>query len=56
MDRKELSEYLVGKVIASVQMGEYLHWENVIYSIEFTDGTVIELSGNADCAFVEVAE
>lgn len=45
---KELAELLVGKTVKEVRWHSYLGWPMCVSEIEFTDGTVVEVSGNAD--------
>lgn len=45
---KELAQLLVGKTIKEVRWHSYLGWPMCVSEIEFTDGTVIDVCGNAD--------
>ena len=49
----ELVKMLEGKTIAKIEYGHYLHWPLTVDEIKFTDGTSIDLSGNADYARIE---
>lgn len=48
----EIAARLIGRTIVAVSYGEYLGWEMTVESITLDDGTVVELSGNADVAIV----
>lgn len=50
--REEAVEYLKGKTIKDIMHGSYLGWFT-IHEIRFTDGTVVELAGNADEARID---
>lgn len=43
-----LADLLVGKAIKEVRWHSYLVWPMCVSEIEFTDGTVVDASGNAD--------
>ena len=45
---KELAELLVGKTIKEVRWHSYLGWPMCVSKIEFTDGAVVHVAGNAD--------
>lgn len=45
---KELADLLVGKTIKEVSWHSYLGWPMCVSKIEFTDGTVVHITGNAD--------
>lgn len=49
----KLAETLQGKTVARIEHGNYLHWDMTISEIHFTDGSYIELCGNADEARIE---
>lgn len=53
--REEAIGYLKGKTIADIKHDTYLNWFT-IESITFTDGSILNLSGNADEARVETIE
>lgn len=46
---------LEGKTIKEIKHSVYNKWM-VINEIHFTDGTILELSGNADVAWVEFVQ
>lgn len=48
MQPQELADLLVGKTIKEVRWHSYLGWPMCVSEIEFTDGTVVDVSGNAD--------
>lgn len=48
MRRSDVLQLLIGKTIKSIEASSYLMWPLTVQSITFTDGTVIELGGNAD--------
>ncbi len=52
MKPQEIARLLEGKTIAKIEYGSYLKWEMTIEAVEFTDGTLLELGGNADVAYV----
>jgi len=53
MTPKEIEKLLVGKTISKIQSFGYLYWPMCIEEIHFSDGTVLDLSGNADYARIE---
>lgn len=53
MSPSKVAELLKGKVIKEVKHFPYLGWGMCVEEIVFTDGTVIELAGNADFARIE---
>lgn len=48
----EIAAAVIGKTIAEIVHGTYLCWGMTVDSIRFTDGSVLELAGNADEARV----
>lgn len=48
MSPDEVSKNLIGKQIKEIKHHSYLGWAMCIDEIIFTDGTIIEVSGNAD--------
>ena len=49
---EDIANLIVGKKIAKIDYYGYMHWPMCIESIEFKDGTILNLGGNADCAHV----
>lgn len=52
----ELAKLIEGKTIKKInhyRARAYMGWNMCIDSIEFTDGSKIEMSGNADEAYIE---
>jgi hypothetical protein len=47
---EQFAEALKGKTIAEVKHHSYMNWPFCIDTLVFTDGTSLELSGNADNA------
>jgi hypothetical protein len=52
MKKTEVIELLKGKTIKDISHGRYCGWFT-IESITFTDGTILELGGNADRARID---
>jgi hypothetical protein len=52
ISREQVIEFLKGKTIADIEHSTYLHWFT-IDSIAFTDGSILELGGNADYAHID---
>jgi hypothetical protein len=48
MAPEELAQMLVGKTIQEVKWHAYLKWPMCVSSIVFTDGTIVDVAGNAD--------
>ena len=44
---------LIGKTISQIKHYDYEDWPFCVDAITFTDGTVIEFSGNADSAVIQ---
>lgn len=44
---------LIGRKITAVGLSSYLGWSSVVEEIHLDDGTVVELGGNADVAYVD---
>lgn len=53
MNPNEIEKILKGKTILKIAWHQYREWPMCINEIHFTDGTIIELSGNADYARIE---
>ncbi len=48
MKPNEVAELLKGKMIKEIKHHSYLGWSMCVDEIIFTDGTIIEVGGNAD--------
>lgn len=48
MSPEKVAELLKGKTIKEIKHHPYLGWDMCIDEIIFTDGTIIEVGGNAD--------
>ena len=55
MKPEKIKELLIGKTISDIKWHEYM-WPMCVDEIHFTDGTIVELSGNADYARIESVE
>lgn len=53
MKPNEIEKILIGKTISKITHHGYMGWPMCIDEIHFTDGTIVELSGNADEAIIE---
>jgi len=49
----EIKKILIGKTVLDIKYHKYL-WPMCIDEIHFTDGSFIELSGNADAAKIDM--
>ena len=54
MTPKELESLLVGKTIKRINYYQYLDWPMCVSEIHFTDGSYIEMGGNADEARIDL--
>jgi hypothetical protein len=52
MKPEEVKDFLIGKTIKDIEWHKYI-WPMCVDSIFFTDGTVVELGGNADYARID---
>jgi len=52
MKPHEIEKMLIGKTISKISSFKHI-WPMCIEEIHFTDGTVLDLSGNADYARIE---
>jgi len=48
MTPTQVEALLIGKIIKSVKWHSYLGWAMCVDEIEFTDGTILDVGGNAD--------
>lgn len=48
MTPQETAKFLKGKTISEVKFHKYLKWDMCVEEIILTDGTVIDVCGNAD--------
>lgn len=48
MSPEKVKEFLINKTISDIDYCSYLKWPMCIDSITCTDGTIIEIGGNAD--------
>ena len=51
-EMQTLVKGIEGKTIKKVNVYDYLHFDCCIEDIEFTDGTILDLCGAADCCIV----
>jgi len=49
---EDLANALIGKTIAKVHHCPYLSWPMTVEKLEFTDGSVLELTGASDSACI----
>ncbi len=53
---EKLKELLIGKTIKDFTYSSYIKWPMCVDSIEFTDGSKVNLGGNADNARIDGIE